>query len=154
MIVVSAFLCCCFHRACFIAQRWSEIGMRFLILFVTLPLIELYVLIEVGSDIGGLATILLCLATAFLGGILIRLQGLGMILRAQRELAQGQPPAETVLHGLMLAVSGVFLFVPGFVTDVLGFLLLVPSVRSWVLAWFVLRRMQSRQTKADDNLTL
>ncbi len=105
----------------------------FLLLFVTVPLIELYVLIKVGAGIGGLNTIVLCLLTAAIGGLLIRWQGLRTLLDAQRQLNRGEIPADHALHGFMLVVSGILLFTPGFITDALGFLLLVPAFRRWLI---------------------
>jgi UPF0716 protein FxsA len=104
--------------------------MRLLLsLFILLPLIELYVLIEVGSHIGGAVTILLCLGTAALGGWLVRAQGLRMLFDARRHMAAGQLPTTDIAHGLMLSVAGVLLLTPGFVTDAFGFLLLIPALR-------------------------
>ncbi len=104
--------------------------LRFLfLLFITVPLLELYVLIEVGSGIGGLTTILLCLLTAALGGLLIRWQGLNTLIDAQRRMAMGELPADHGFHGLLLALAGLLLFTPGFITDTAGFLLLIPALR-------------------------
>jgi len=97
-------------------------------LFVLVPLAELYVLIEVGSGIGGLATIGLCLLTAAIGGLLIRIQGIQTLLKARQSIRQHEL-AEQGLHGLMLVIAGLLLFTPGFITDTLGFVLLVPAVR-------------------------
>lgn len=101
----------------------------FFLLFVLTPLIELYVLIEVGGAIGGLPTIAMCLATAAIGGFLVRSQGLATLTHARRELHQGHVPAESAVHGLLLALAGVLLLTPGFVTDAIGFALLVPAWR-------------------------
>ena len=100
-------------------------------IFVLLPLIELYLLIEVGSGIGGLATIALCLLTAASGGMIIRWQGFQTLLHARQSMQQAQQHqlAEHGLHGVMLVLAGVLLFVPGFITDTLGFLLLIPALR-------------------------
>ena len=103
------------------------------LLFITLPLLELYVLIKVGSGIGGLATISLCLLTAAIGGLLIRWQGMSTLFDAQRRMARGEIPAEHGFHGLMIALAGVLLFTPGFITDTIGFLLLVPPFRTWLI---------------------
>jgi UPF0716 protein FxsA len=104
--------------------------MRLLLsLFILLPLIELYVLIAVGSRIGGALTILLCLATAALGGWLVRAQGLRMLFDARRHMTAGQLPTTDIAHGLMISVAGVLLLTPGFVTDIFGFLLLIPALR-------------------------
>ena len=104
----------------------------FFALFILLPLAELYLLIEVGSGIGGFSTIALCLLTAALGGMLVRHQGMRTLLQAKELVDRGQPPAEQMLHGIMIAISGVLLFIPGFITDLIGFLLLVPPVRNWL----------------------
>jgi len=103
-------------------------------LFIVVPLLELYVLIEVGSDIGGIATIALCLFTAALGGLIIRIQGIRTLVSAQQEIAQGLAPAEHALHGILLAIAGVLLFLPGLITDSLGFLLLIPTFRKFLMA--------------------
>lgn len=108
-------------------MRW------FLFLFIAIPLVELYVLIEVGQGIGGLSTILLCVGTALLGGILVRQQGLSLLIDAQKQLTQGLVPAAHMIEGIMVAVSGLLLFTPGLMTDTLGFLLLVPAVRQALL---------------------
>jgi len=103
------------------------------LLFITIPLLELYVLIEVGSGIGGLPTILLCLFTAALGGMIIRWQGLTTLLDAQKRMTMGELPAEHGFHGLLLGLAGLLLFTPGFITDTAGFLLLIPPLRSYII---------------------
>jgi len=109
----------------------------FFVLFITLPLLELYVLIQVGSDIGGLNTIALCLLTAFIGGMLIRWQGLMTLMDAQKRMAAGDFPAEHAFHGILLALAGILLFTPGFITDAAGFLLLFPPMRRWLIHRFL-----------------
>lgn len=101
----------------------------FLILFVGVPLMELSVLIEVGSDIGALATVALCLLTAAVGLSLIRMQGLKVIADIQQASQAGGPVVEPLVHGFFLLISGVCLFFPGFVTDAVGALLLIPPIR-------------------------
>ncbi len=113
------------------------------LLFITIPLLELWLLIEVGSGIGGLSTIALCLLTAALGGFLIRYQGLSTLVDAQKRMAQGEAPVDHGLHGLMIAFSGILLFTPGFITDSLGFLLLFPPFRR-----FLIGRLAIQQIKA------
>jgi len=105
------------------------------VFFVLVPLLELYVLIEVGSEIGGFTTIIICLLTAAVGGFMIRLQGLQTLLRIRESMATGQQHqlAEHGGHGVMLVIAGIFLFLPGLITDVLGFLLLMPPFRRiWI----------------------
>lgn len=105
----------------------------FLSLFVGLPLLELYVLIQVGGEIGALSTVLLSVLTALIGGYLVRLQGLSVLMRARLSLAQGEVPALALIEGLMLLVAGFMLLLPGFLTDTLGFALLLPPVRKLLM---------------------
>ena len=110
-------------------------GIIFLLLLVGAPLLELYVLIEVGSEIGALPTILLSIFTAILGASLVRMQGLSVLMRVQQSMAQGQAPAIEMLEGAMLMLSGVMLLFPGFITDIFGFLMLIPPLRrSFIIA--------------------
>ncbi len=99
------------------------------LLFLTVPLVEIYFLIQVGQTIGALSTILLCIFTAALGAILLRIQGILTLLRAREKLSQGELPADNLLEGLILLIAGVLLLTPGFITDLIGFLCLVPSLR-------------------------
>lgn len=111
----------------------------FLLLFVGAPLVELYFLIEVGSVIGALPTILVSIFTAVLGGALVRMQGMSVLVRVQESLAREQAPAMEMMEGAVLMVSGLLLLLPGFITDAFGFLMLVPPVRkAFILA--VLKR--------------
>jgi UPF0716 protein FxsA len=111
-----------------------------LFLFVAAPLVELYVLIEVGSGIGALPTILLSIFTAVLGGWLVRYQGLSVLFRVQRMLDAGEVPAIEVLEGAVLLTTGILLLLPGFITDGLGFLVLIPPVRRALILAFLGRR--------------
>lgn len=104
-------------------------GWLFLIIFVGVPLLELSVLIEIGSDIGALATIALCLLTAGVGLSLIRMQGLKVVADLQTAAAKGETIVEPIVHGFFLLVAGICLFFPGFLTDFIGALLLVPPIR-------------------------
>lgn len=112
----------------------------FLLLFVASPLIELYVLIEVGGEIGALPTIALSIFTALLGGLLVRLQGFSVLFRAQQMMARGEAPAIEMLEGAILLVVGLALLLPGFITDAIGFLLLIPPLRRGVLLWILSSR--------------
>jgi UPF0716 protein FxsA len=99
------------------------------VLFLIVPLVEIYFLIQVGQVIGAGWTVFLVVATAVIGAFLLRLQGFQTLHRAQTSMAQGQLPATEMLEGLCLLISGALLLTPGFVTDTLGFLLLTPPVR-------------------------
>jgi UPF0716 protein FxsA len=107
-----------------------------LTIFVVIPATELYVLIEVGSEIGALTTIWLVILTALIGGWMVRQQGLGVMFRIREQMQRGEPPAVEILEGALLLIMGVLLLLPGFITDALGFLLLIPPLRRWlILQW-------------------
>ncbi len=110
-----------------------------LLILVGAPLVELYVLIEVGGEIGALPTIGLSIFTAVLGAWLVRLQGLSVLFRVRQTLARGETPAVEMLEGALLMMAGVLLLFPGFITDALGFLVLVSPLRR-ALVRAVLRR--------------
>ncbi|MEQ8824103.1 MAG: FxsA family protein [Filomicrobium sp.] len=101
----------------------------FLLVFIVVPLVEIALLIVVGQHIGLLATILIVIVTAILGTTLLRQQGFGVMARVSQSLAEGKMPVEQAIEGLCLLVAGAFLLTPGLLTDVTGFLLLVPVVR-------------------------
>lgn len=99
------------------------------LLFFIVPLIEIYLLIEVGSVIGAGWTILLVVLTAVIGVNLLRQQGVSTLMRANQVMSQGQIPAMEMMEGIVLAVGGALLITPGFFTDILGFLCLIPQTR-------------------------
>lgn len=104
-----------------------------LLLFVGIPLTELYFLIRVGSYIGALPTILLSVFTALLGGWMVRVQGFSTLMRVREMMARGETPAIEVMEGAVLLICGLLLLLPGFITDVVGFVFLIPPVRRWLL---------------------
>ncbi len=102
-----------------------------LFLFIAVPVIEIALFIQVGGVLGVWPTIALVLLTAIVGASLVRSQGLQTLLTIQQRLAQGQLPAQQILEGVMLAVAGVLLLTPGFFTDILGMLVLLPAPRAY-----------------------
>ncbi|MCH2272916.1 MAG: FxsA family protein [SAR86 cluster bacterium] len=106
----------------------------FLPSFIVLPILEMYILIEVGGFIGALNTIGLVLLTALLGLILIRQQGFRTLLNARNKLMQAELPTEELVTGIFLAVGGALLLTPGFVTDFIGFMCLLPFTRSFLMS--------------------
>ena len=100
-----------------------------LILFITIPLLEIYLLISIGSIIGALPTILLIILTALTGVFFLRLQGLNTLVKIRASIEQHELPAMDLIEGMILIISGILLLTPGFATDALGFLCLVPGVR-------------------------
>lgn len=118
--------------------------MPLLILFsllVVVPLVEIYILIAVGSNIGALSTIALCLLTAAIGAALLQRQGLNTMQRARDNLDRGKLPAMELLEGIALAVGGFLLLTPGFVTDAIGFACLIPFSRR-LLVVVLLKRVR------------
>lgn len=109
------------------------------LLFLSIPLLEIYILLKVGSSIGAFPTVVLVVLTAVVGVWLIRLQGFATLARAQASIARGEVPAQTMLEGVMLFVAGALLLTPGFFTDTIGFIFLIPVSRQWI-AHALLRR--------------
>ena len=99
------------------------------LIFVLVPVAEMWLLITVGNHLGALPTIGLVLLTAFIGVNLLREQGFETLWRGRRKLAEGQLPAQEMAEGIILAVSGALLLTPGFVTDAVGFAGLIPPIR-------------------------
>lgn len=98
--------------------------------FISVTFIEIWVMIEVGRLIGSLPTIGLMVLTALVGAVLLRLQGVATWLRARERLASGSLPAQELVEGLLLAFGGALLLTPGFVTDIVGLLCLLPTTRA------------------------
>ncbi len=110
-----------------------------LILFLTVPLVEIYLLIKVGSFIGALPTVFLVVFTAVVGVVLLRMQGFATMHRVQAMIARGEIPAVEMLEGVVLLISGALLLTPGFFTDTIGFLCLIPGLRRRAILWFIER---------------
>lgn len=107
--------------------------LRLLLLFTTVPLVELALLLWIGARIGVLPTVALILVTGVVGASLARLQGLATWRRFQAALAAGRLPGSELLEGLLILVAGALLLTPGILTDAAGFLLLVPPARRWIV---------------------
>lgn len=105
-----------------------------LLLFVAMPIIEIAVLLRVGSALGWLPTLAVVIVTAILGSAMLRQQGLATMATARQRLDAGEMPAQQLLEGMLLLIGGVFLLTPGFVTDAFGFACLVPWTRRWLSA--------------------
>ena len=110
-----------------------------LAVFLIVPIVEIYLLIEVGAVIGAFPTVFAVVFTAVLGAWMLRIQGFSTLRRVQQTAAQGGIPAIEMLEGAMLLVSGALLLTPGFFTDTIGFLCLVPPLRRSVALWFFQR---------------
>lgn len=102
---------------------------RLFILFTTVSLLEIFVLLKVGSFLGAWPTVALVVVTALIGSALVRSQGLQLLQQLQQRLAKGEMPGQQLIEGSMLIIIGVLLVTPGFVTDFCGLLLLQPAIR-------------------------
>lgn len=111
-----------------------------LLLFIFVPIIEIGLFIQVGGFLGLWPTIALVLVTAFVGASLVRSQGLQTLMNVQNRLQQGELPAQQIFEGVMLAVAGVLLLTPGFMTDALGMLILLPAPRA-AMAKYLMSKM-------------
>ena len=103
-----------------------------LLALIVTPLAEIAAFIQIGDLIGLWPTLVTVVATAMIGSILLRHQGLRTLKEIQRQLDSGQLPVDEMLAGLCLFAAGLLLLTPGFITDAVGFALLIPAVRLWV----------------------
>ena len=117
------------------------VGLLVLLLLIGLPLIEIAVFVIVGGEIGALTTILLTVATAIAGTVMLRLQGLSLITRMRGEMDAGRVPESDLVEGTLMVVASVLLLIPGFVTDAIGLLLFIPPLRA-ALARVAVRNAQ------------
>lgn len=104
-------------------------GMFRFLLFVGIPLLEMALLIWVGSRIGLAATLLIIILTGVAGAVMVKRQGLATWRSAQSRLTEGRFPSDEIVHGAMLLVAGTLLLTPGFLSDLTGLILLVPAAR-------------------------
>jgi UPF0716 protein FxsA len=102
-------------------------------IFVVMTLLEIYVIVSVGESIGGFSTVLLVIITALIGSILLKQQGWSTMAKAQNAMANGQTPAFEMLEGVVILISGVLLLTPGFITDIIGLLGLIPFSRTYFI---------------------
>lgn len=108
----------------------------FALLFFIVPLIEIYLLIQVGHVIGAFPTILLVIATSIFGAYLLRQQGLSALARFQTSFRQGQLPGDELKEGVFILLGGILLMTPGFFTDFLGLFCLLPPTRKLLMKLF------------------
>lgn len=109
------------------------------LLFLLIPVAEIWLLMEIGGIIGLGWTLTTIVATALAGAWLVRSQGIAILGRIQREMAIGRVPTGDMLEGLMLLLAGAVLLTPGFFTDAVGFALLIPPLRVRLSRWVMTR---------------
>ncbi|WP_448192147.1 FxsA family protein [Azospirillum sp. sgz301742] len=124
-----------------------------LVLLLLLPILEIAVMIEVGGWIGAGPTLLLIVLSGIVGSLLLRHQGLATLRRAQESLDRGEPPVGAVFEGFCVVVGAILLIIPGFLTDIVGILLLVPFLRDALGRWLLDRMRASGSMRVWTNRT-
>ena len=119
---------------------------KLFLLFLIVPVIEIYLIIKVGSVIGGLATVVILLCISLLGAYLVRNQGVRIVMQIREELSRGRLPAAQLLDGALVFIGSVLLMTPGFFTDFIGIFFLLPATRRMIKMWLGLW-LQSRLSK-------
>lgn len=109
--------------------------LRLFLVFTLVPIIEIWLLIQVGSQIGPLPTVAILLAISMAGAWLARSQGFRIIVAIREELAIGRMPAAHFLDGAMILAGGILLLTPGFFTDLIGLFFLIPATRNLLKRW-------------------
>mgnify|MGYP001491433672 CR=1 FL=1 len=109
--------------------------LKLFLTFTIIPILEIYLMIEIGSIFGVLTPITLVIITGFLGAFLARIQGLQTFFRIQESLSEGRMPRGELLDALLIVIAGLVLLTPGFLTDSVGFLLLIPLTRNSIKYW-------------------
>jgi len=117
--------------------------MRFLLAIILLPVVEIYFFVKVGTQIGAISTVLFTLITATLGIGVIKYQGISSFMQARQSVMNTTQPGIEILSNLVLFISGAFLLIPGFFTDFLGILLLLPPIRIMLIKAFVRKAASS-----------
>lgn len=128
-------------------------SLRLILLFTALPLVEIYLLVKVGTAIGVIPTALAVVGTGVLGALLARKEGLSVFRRTREKLRQGKLPAEELIDGIVLLVSGAFLLTPGILTDAIGLTGLIPWFREKLIGygrdWFKREWDEKQETYID-----
>ena len=124
--------------------------LKLFLAFTLIPLVEIYLLIKLGQNFGAITSILLVIFTGILGAYLARMEGLRTLFRIRETMREGRMPGEELLDALLIAIAGLVLITPGFITDVAGFLLLFPFTRMLAKNWLK-ERMSAKSTFRDDD---
>ena len=118
----------------------------FFLAIILVPIIEIYLLIKIGSEIGALSTILLNFTTAIVGVYYAKYEGLNTLKSGFAQLSKNETPAYEVISGAAIAFAALLLIIPGFVTDILGFLLIFPISRKFIFSRFS-KKIETKENK-------
>ena len=120
-----------------------------LLSIILIPVIEIYLLIKIGSQIGAISTIMLIFITAFIGIYYAKYEGLNTIKSGLIQLSKNETPAYEIISGAAIAFAALLLIIPGFATDVLGFLIIFPISRKLILSMFTKKFNYKREKKSN-----
>ena len=128
--------------------------LKLFLAFTLIPLVEIYLLIKLGQNFGAITSILLVIFTGILGAYLARMEGLRTLFRIRETMGEGRMPGEELLDALLIAIAGLVLITPGFITDVVGFLLLFPFTRMLAKNWLKERMIAKSAFRDDDDVII
>ena len=120
-----------------------------LLAIILIPVVEIYLFIKIGSEIGAITTILLIFMTAIIGVYYAKYEGLNTLRSGFAQLSKNQTPAYEVLSGAAIAIAAIFLIIPGFATDIFGFLLIFPMSRKLIFSKFKNKIKKKEDLKKD-----
>ena len=120
-----------------------------LLAIILIPIVEIYLFIKIGSEIGAITTILLIFMTAIIGVYYAKYEGLNTLRSGFAQLSKNQTPAYEVLSGAAIAIAAIFLIIPGFATDIFGFLLIFPVSRKLIFSKFKNKIKKKEDFKKD-----
>ena len=124
----------------------------FFILFIALPALEIFLFIKIGGQIGALNTVVLIFLTAIIGVYFAKLQGIQTLKSGMVNLYQNKMPIYEIMSGASIAVAALLLIIPGFFTDLIGFLLLIPFTRKIIFSWVLKNKSQSEVKPEDETI--
>jgi UPF0716 protein FxsA len=109
--------------------------LKLFLAFTLIPVLEIYLLIKLGTFLGALNTVIIVVLTGIIGAFLAKLQGLHTMIKVKEGLNRGEMPAEEMLDALLILVAGIVLLTPGFLTDIAGLVILIPQTRVLFKRW-------------------
>ena len=121
----------------------------FLLLIILIPTIEIYLFIKIGSQIGAISTIFLIFTTAIIGVYYAKYEGLNTLKSAYDQLSNNQPPTYEVISGALIALGAIMLIIPGFGTDLMGFLIIFPLTRK-ILLKRLIKKFENKKKQKND----
>ena len=122
------------------------------LLFAIIPMVELAILIRVGSYLGFFNTITIVILTAVIGAYMVKMEGIGVLSRIQQSMQGGVFPEDELVNGMLILVAGALLLTPGFFTDIIGFLMVFPFTRNYIRE-FVMRYIKNKMPPGDIEIT-